>query len=50
MTVGTLLLIVALICFLIAACNPPWPRVNLIALGLFFWVLSALIGNGYLVR
>jgi hypothetical protein len=50
MTVTTILLIVSLVCFLIAAINPPWPRVNLLALGLFFWVLSLLVGSGRLVR
>jgi hypothetical protein len=44
MSVTTVLLVVALVCFLIGAFNPPW-RINLISLGLFFWVLSILIGS-----
>ena len=42
--IGIALLIVALICFLLAAANLPF-RVNLMALGLAFWVLSILIGG-----
>ncbi|HMF74287.1 MAG TPA: hypothetical protein VK604_01365 [Bryobacteraceae bacterium] len=38
-------LILALVCFLVAAVNIPTPRVNLIALGLFWWVLSLLVGH-----
>lgn len=38
------LLIAALLCFLLAACGLPQSgRVNLVALGLFFWVLSILV-------
>lgn len=43
MTIQFILLIFALVCFLIATVNPPWPRVNLVALGLAFWVLSYII-------
>jgi hypothetical protein len=40
------LLLVALVCFLLAAIGvPQQSRVNLVALGLFFWVLSILIGS-----
>lgn len=42
--IGLVLMIVALICFLIAAANIP-VRVNLTALGLAFWVLAILIGG-----
>jgi hypothetical protein len=42
--IGTVLLVIALVCFLLAAANIP-TRVNLIALGLAFWVLSLLIGG-----
>jgi hypothetical protein len=35
-------LIVALVCFLLAVFNVP-TRINLVALGLFFWVLSLLV-------
>lgn len=38
------LLIVAMFCFLLAAVGVPQTgRVNLVALGLFFWVLSILV-------
>ena len=42
-TLPFLLLLLALICFLAAAVQVPAPRVNLVALGLFFWVLTLLI-------
>lgn len=42
--IGLVLLVVALICFLLAAA-PITVRVNLIALGLAFWVLAILIGG-----
>lgn len=51
--VSIVLLVAALICFFIGAIssgNPPWSRVNFIALGLFFWVLSILIGGVHLPR
>jgi len=37
------LLILALVCFLLAAANMPWPRPNFTALGLFFGTLALLI-------
>jgi hypothetical protein len=41
-----ILLILALVCFLIAAfAGSLWPRVNLIALGLAFGVLYLLFGG-----
>jgi hypothetical protein len=43
-TVTTLLLILALVCFIIAASGWPVPRVNLVALGLAFWVAVYLVG------
>lgn len=42
--IGTALLIVSLICFLLGATNVPF-RVNLVSLGLAFWVLSQLLGG-----
>lgn len=39
-----ILLLLAAICFLVAAADrTPHPRLNLVALGLFFWVLVPLI-------
>jgi hypothetical protein len=38
------LLSLAVVCFLLAAVAVPFPRVNLVAAGLMFWVLSVLIG------
>lgn len=35
--------LVAFICFVLAACNAPQPRVNLIGAGLAAWVLPTLI-------
>jgi flagellar biosynthesis component FlhA len=45
MTIGVVLLVVALICFILAV--PPLPNIpfNLIALGLVFLVLSMLLGH-----
>ena len=44
-TVNTVLLFIAAVCFLLAAVGVPAARVNLIALGLFFWVLASLFGR-----
>lgn len=44
LTVGLLLIILALVCFLLAAIGVSAGRVNLIAAGLFLWLLSTLIG------
>lgn len=41
-----ILLILALICFIAGAAGVAHPRVNLIALGLAFWVLTILIAHG----
>ena len=42
MSVQTLLYLLALIAFLLAAVNVPVPRVNLIALGLALWLAAAV--------
>ena len=39
----TILLVAALICFILAAFNVSVPRLNLVALGLAFWVLTLII-------
>jgi hypothetical protein len=38
-----ILLVIAFICFLLAAFGAPIPRVNLVALGLACWVLTLVI-------
>lgn len=43
MTVATVLLIVALVLFVIAACGVAAGRINLIAAGLACWVLSVIL-------
>lgn len=43
MSIDLILLIVAAICFALAAVNAAVPRVNLIGAGLFFWVLTAIV-------
>lgn len=43
MSIKGIFLILALVCFLLAAVNTPWPRPNFTALGLFFMTLSFLI-------
>jgi hypothetical protein len=45
MTIGTILLIIALICFVLAAFGFAFPRVNLTAAGLAFAVASVLAGS-----
>lgn len=42
MSIDSLLIVAALVCFGLAAFGVS-ARVNLVALGLFFWVLTALI-------
>ena len=43
-TVQFVFLALACVCFILAGFNAPVsPRVNLIGLGLFFWVLSLMI-------
>jgi len=44
-TVNLLLLIVAAVCFGLAAFGAPLSRVNLVALGLLAWVLVPLIAT-----
>jgi len=48
MTLATLLLIAALVCFILSACNVP--RANWLAIGLAFWVSSILFGGVNLLR
>lgn len=48
MSISVLLLILALICFILAAIPIPPLRLNLIAIGLAFWVAAELIGAGHL--
>lgn len=43
MSIHIILLVLALVCFIVAACNVP-SRVNLVALGLAFWVATFLVG------
>ena len=45
LTIHLILLVLALVCFFVAACKIEPPRVSLVPLGLFLWVLSALIGR-----
>lgn len=37
------LFVLAAICFLLAAFNAKWPKINLVAAGLLLWVLVPLI-------
>jgi hypothetical protein len=41
--ITTILLVIALVCFLLAAFGVSVPRLNLVALGLAAWVLTLLI-------
>ena len=41
--VNLILLVLALVCFVLAAVGVASPRVNLLALGLSLWVLSLLL-------
>jgi hypothetical protein len=45
-TVHLVLVILALVCFLFAAVNIAAPRGNLMAAGLFLWLLATLVGTG----
>lgn len=38
-----LLIVLALVCFVLAALQIPSPRVNLTPLGLFFWALATAL-------
>jgi hypothetical protein len=42
-TIRLVLMIVALLCFLLTALNVSAPRVNLLGLGLAFWLLAVMI-------
>jgi hypothetical protein len=44
MTISFIFLLLAFICFICASIPPINARVNLIGLGLAFWVLTLLIG------
>jgi hypothetical protein len=46
MSLSTLLLIIALIVFVVAAIGLTYKKTDLIAAGLALWVLAALIGQG----
>ena len=43
MSIDTILLIAAFVCFVAAALGASVPRLNLLALGLALWVLTALV-------
>lgn len=43
MTISFVLILLAVVCFLVATANPPWPRINLVALGLALWALTLLV-------
>ena len=43
MTLGTILLLLALVCFVLAAFNVAVKRVSLVPLGLALWALSLLL-------
>ena len=45
MTLSTILMAVALICFVLAAFGVRTGKVSMVALGLAFWVLSMLVGT-----
>ena len=38
-------LIISLVLFVLAAVNIAWPKVNLLAAGLAFWVAAQLVGH-----
>lgn len=42
-TLGTLFLIAAFVCFILAACSVP--KFNWVPIGLAFWVASTLLGG-----
>jgi len=42
-TIRLVLILLALVCFLIAAFGGSWPRVNLVALGLALWIATLLV-------
>lgn len=50
MTIATVLLVLALVCFVLATFGANVPRVNLVALGLSLWVLAVLLGGAVVLR
>lgn len=44
MTLSTILMAVALVCFALAAFGVRTGKVSMVALGLAFWVLATLVG------
>ena len=46
MSIRMFLMVLACICFLLGTVGVSHPRVNLVALGLFFWSLALVIGHG----
>ena len=42
-TIRLVLILLALVCFLVAAFGGSWPRVNLVALGLALWIATLLV-------
>jgi hypothetical protein len=45
MQLQLILIVLAALCFFVSAIGVPVTRVNLVALGLFFWVLTLLIAG-----
>jgi hypothetical protein len=43
MGIGTLFLVLAAICFALAAFGFTYKKLNFIAAGLFFWVLASIV-------
>jgi Ca2+/H+ antiporter len=43
-TINSLLLLIAAICFLLAGLNKGSQQFNLVAVGLFLWVVTLLLG------
>lgn len=43
MSIQFILLVIAFVCFILAAFNATVPRINLVAFGLAMWVLTLLI-------
>lgn len=41
-----ILLVVALLCFLVAAFGRTFGSINLVALGLALWILAVILGTG----
>lgn len=45
MTISTILMAVALICFVLAAFGVRTGKISMVAVGLAFWVLANLVGG-----